>query len=231
MNCLTCRRLLLASPREHDAEQLEHIATCASCGRLMTKLADLDRSIEDAALVPVPEALAHRVFFARRQRPVWRYAAAAVLVLAMMVSALVLVEVLDMNPLSDRVQAVGPAHPAVAAIAIVANDRLELAQEGDDAEMHHRLKQLGLELRQSEVHAYYAGKCHMSSGECDVIVLDTPEARATVVLVPDYPITARMVVADRRMIALANPARSGGYIVVADSPQIAKRMQRLFVRG
>jgi hypothetical protein len=94
--------------------------------------------------------------------------------------------------------------------------------------MYQRLRELGLELKQGDVHAYYAGKCRLPGADCDLIVLDTPDARANVVLVPSYVIDGRVLVADRQMIALVNPARTGSYIVVADSPKIAKRMRRLF---
>jgi len=230
VNCLTSRRLLLAAPRERTEEQRAHIASCEGCARLADSLSELDRSIDEAARVPVPEALAHRVFFARHRRPIWRHVAVAAAGLVLTVSAFLATDALDGNPFSPQLQAVGPAHPAIAAISLVVEDRVELAQEGNTAEMHERLRELGLELKNGEVHAYYAGKCQLPGGECDLIVLDTPEARANVVLVPNYPIDARVLVSDRSKTALVNPARTGGYIVVADSPKVAKRMRRLFVR-
>jgi hypothetical protein len=38
-------------------------------------------------------------------------------------------------------------------------------------------------------------------------------------------------VADRRMIALVHPRGTGGYIVVADKPETARRIEKLFVKG
>lgn len=231
MNCLACRLMLLISPREQSVEQRTHIAACGPCARLMAELADVDRQIERATLSPVPDGLAQRILLARRRRPVRHYAAAAVIALAIATSALVLPNAFDATMLPSPVQAVGPSHPAVAAISLVVEGRAELAQQGNTAEMTYRLKQLGLALDKGEVHAYYAGKCHLFGGECDLIVLDAPDARANVVLVPDYPFAGRVLVADRRMIALASPAKAGAYIVVADSPKVAKRMQRLFRKG
>ena len=231
MNCLTCRRSLLTSPREQSAEQRAHLSQCEACARLMADLSDLDWQIEEAARVPVPEAIAHRILLVQHRRPVWHYAAAATVLLGAIGLSFLLPRVYDSGLLAQPVETVGPSHPAVAAISLVVDDRAKLAHEGDTAEMDERLKQLGLRLDSRDVHAYYAGRCQLPAGECDLIVLEAPEGRANVVLVPDYPIQDQVLVADRRMIALVNPAKSGGYIVVADSPKIAKRMQRLFRRG
>jgi hypothetical protein len=227
VNCLTSRRILLAAPREVSAEQRAHLDACAACARLAERLTQLDAGLEEATRVPVPEALVHRVLLARHGRPLWHYAAVAAVALVLTLTALLAVDV-DANPFSPPLRAVGPAHQAVAAIALVVDDRVELAQEGDNAEMYQRLRDLGLELKQGDVHAYYAGKCRLADGDCDLIVLDTPEARANVVLVRHSPNASRVLVADRDMIALVNPARAGSYIVVADSPKVAKRMRRLF---
>jgi len=230
VNCLACRRMLLVSPREQSSEQLAHIAECEACARLLDELGDVDRQIERATLVPVPDGLAHRILLARRRKPLWGYSMAAAVALVTGIS-LMLSGIFDRTLLLTPIQAVGPGHPAIAAISLVVDDRAELAQSGDTAEMDHRLKELGLKLKAGNVHAYYGGKCHLSGGECGLIVLDAPDARANVVLVPGYPIPEHVLVADRRMIALASPAKSGAYIVVADSPKIARRMQKLFTRG
>jgi hypothetical protein len=191
---------------------------------------DLDRRIEEAALVRVPDALAHRILLQSRRRPVWHYAAAAAVVLAVGLGAL-LPRMFDAAFLSNPVQAVGPSHPGVAAISLVVDDRFELEGHGNATEMRERLRHLGLALDNAHVHAYYAGKCQLPGVECDLILLDAPDGRASVVLVPDYPNLSQALIADRRMIALVSPAKHGGYIVVADSPKIAKRMHRLFRRG
>jgi hypothetical protein len=197
----------------------------------MAELTELEHRLEQAALVPVPDGLAQRVLLAPHRRPVWHYAAAATVLITAIGSAWLLPGVVDVSILARPVETVGPSHPAVAAISLVVDERSELAHAGDTAEMDQRLKELGLKLDSRAVHAYYAGRCQLPGTACDLIVLDTPEARANVVLVPDYPIADQVLVADRRMIALVNPAKTGGYIVVADNPKVAKRMQKLFTRG
>lgn len=231
MNCLDTRRMLLSSPREQTAQMRAHIDTCATCRSLAAELRELNREIEEAALITVPDALTHRILLRNRRRSAWQYIAAAAGVMAFVFSGLVLFDVFEAHLPISTVEVVGPSHSAVAAISLVAADKMELLRAGDNAEMVLRLKQLGLALNANDVHAYYAGKCQMASAECDLIILDTPESRATVVLMPRDVLAKRVLVSDRQMTALATPAKAGSYIVVADSPKVAKRMQRLFRRG
>jgi hypothetical protein len=226
MNCLATRRMLLGSPREQTAELRAHIGHCTTCRSLAAELTELNREIEEAALIPVPDALTHRLLLRNRRRSTWHYMAAVAGMVTLVFSGLVLFDINDAH-----IEAVGPNHSAVAAITLVVDDKMELMKAGDNIEMQQRLKQLGLALDVGDVHAYYAGKCQMVSSECDLIILDTPESRANVVLMPRDVLQRRVLVSDRQMTALATPAKAGSYIVVADSPKVAKRMQRLFRRG
>ena len=72
MNCLQSRRALLAVPREQSDEHWAHLQECQSCSQSQQRLTDLDRYIEEAALVPVPDALVHRILLPRRMQPVSR---------------------------------------------------------------------------------------------------------------------------------------------------------------
>ncbi len=235
MNCLESRRSLLASPRSRTAEHETHIAQCESCARLLSELAELDRRIGKAVHVPAPEALAHRVLLTRPARPSWHYAAAAAFAVMCILLGLIAIDVVHAPGYVRTAEAVGPAHPAIAAIAQVLDEELEHPYASGNhgpAEVEERLKRLGLALQKGKATAYYVGKCHLAGdGECDQIVLSTPDAYANVMLVPDYPLPDRLLVANRRMIAFVNPAPQGGYIVVADSAKVAKRMQKFFIKG
>ena len=234
MNCFESRRLLLAAPRARSAEHEAHIEACPRCASLTAGLADLDLRIEKAAYVAAPEGLAHRILLARRPRPPWHYAAAAVIAFLSGVLVLTAAEVVHPPGFTRTAEAVGPTHPAVAAIAQVIDEDLpqSLSEEKGAGDVAHVLKRLGLALRKGEATAYYVGKCHVAgAGDCDHIVLSTRDAHVNVLLVPDYPLPARMLVSDRRMIALVNPSARGGYIVVADSVKVAKRMERFLKKG
>lgn len=75
----------------------------------------------------------------------------------------------------------------------------------------------------------YLGKCPVPGGAGEHVVLQTELGRVTLILVPDHPLGPRVIVADRQMTALANPARSGGYILVADSLDRVKRIEKMLL--
>jgi hypothetical protein len=135
---------------------------------------------------------------------------------------------------SAPVGAVGPTHPAVQAIDLVVEQQpafVDEPQGNDLIAMEEDLQRLGLKLKADVAKIDYAGKCYMPETECDHLVLETPEGRVSVVLVPDYPVGERAIVMDRSMTALVNPARAGAYIVVANSAKAAKRASRLFIES
>jgi hypothetical protein len=234
MNCFEARRLLLAAPRERAAAHAGHVNQCASCARLAERLRGLDSSIADAASVPIPDGLADRILLPRVQRPRWQHYAAAAAVLLALGLGLIGPRLWDGFSLSAPVEAVGPTHPAVTAIAMVVEQQPTFIDEAhgfDLAAVEVDLKRLGLSLKREGVKVDYAGPCYMPDTACDHIVLSTDQGPVSVILVPDYPIGSRTLVADRRMAALVSPAGSGGYIVVAQSPGIAKRAEKLLVNG
>ena len=235
MDCLECRRRLLAIPRERTVEQSAHITTCADCNRLAQQLKSLDCGLVDAALVPVPDALSARVLLGPRPRGKWQYATAAAFAGVSALLGLLASGVVAAPGFPQTIQAVGPAHPAVVAIAEVANENTgSTADMGPErkVELEQSLRRLGLRVKDGEATAYYVGKCHIDGDrECERIVLSTADGYANVIFVPDYPLHERVLVADRQLVALVSPVRDGGYIVVADSAKTAKRMEKLIIKG
>src|SRR3970040_2400042 len=61
MTCFEFRRTTLANPRERTRTQEQYMARCAKCAALAREVEDFDARIHDAAMVPVPEALADRI--------------------------------------------------------------------------------------------------------------------------------------------------------------------------
>ena len=236
MNCLECRRLMLAAPRERTDEQQTHISECGACLRLASELAALDRKLINATRLPVPEGLAERIVLAgecRRGFPRAAFAAAAVLLIALSAVTL-LPSVLESHEPTLAADAVGPAHPAVAAISMVVDEEPRLlrhAASPNRAVIEARLKFVGLALRNEDVSVRYAGTCRIRGRDCDHLVLSTPDGHVSVFLTPHEHPSGRVLVADRRMAALLSPAPSGAYIVVAQSADAARRAQKLFVNG
>ena len=234
MNCLACRRLLLASPRENTPALHEHIEQCADCTRLARNLQAFDRRLARAMRLPVPDGLAERILLPRIKTRRWHYGAvAAALVGAIAIGAMA-PTLLESDEPALAATAVGPFHPAVEAIAMVVEQEPALLKEGrvgDPRVLERKLKDLGLELKKSNISIRYIGKCQLRGNDCDHLVLVTPEGHASVILMADEHPSQRVLVADRRMTALLSPAPAGAYIVVAESPKAVKRAQKLFVQG
>jgi hypothetical protein len=234
MNCLESRRTLLADPRFRTTELDEHLASCHACHAVAEKFAKFDREIAKAARVRPPDGLADRILLVSGERPpIRQYAAAAAIAIALAVGVMAGPDVTDALTLARAVDAVGPAHPAVVAISEVTDDAsrplpstLEASRDPEQV-----LKQLGLRVKKGKATAHYVGKCHLTVSNCDHIVLSTGDAQANVMLMPDESPGARLIVEDRHMTALVNPAGAGGYIVVANTPKAARRIEKLLVKG
>lgn len=235
MNCLQTRRLLLAEPQRPAPDVEAHLAACVDCSNFAATLAPLERHIDSAVRVPAPDGLAGRIIAGRRAAPRRRYAAAAAVVMMTALAALGAAGYYLDAPLSTRqVEAVGPAHPAVTAISEVAEDtvRAPISEGAASEELAHILQRLGLHLApKANATTHYVGKCHVTAGACDHIVVTTPDAQANVMLVADYPLASRLLVADRNLVALIEPARAGGFIVVADTQRNAQRIAKLLVKS
>ena len=233
MNCLESRRRLLASPRERTDDHLNHVTACPECSRFANELAVLDRKIDKAARVPVPEGLADRIVLAHGYPDRWhRAVAAAAAVLLVAISAVTLLpSVLESDEPLLAAETVGATHPAVAAISFVVDQEPWLLRGRpslDRGLIDERLKLVGLALKDPDVSARYVGKCQIAGRDCDHLVLVTPEGHVSLVLMAQERATAPVLVSDRRMAALLSPAPSGAYIVVADSPKAVRRAQKLF---
>jgi hypothetical protein len=234
MNCLESRRALLADPRRRSGALEEHVASCEACTRLTEELARLDRDITAAASIRPPDALADRILLKRHHAPLRQYAAAAALVIGSAVAVIAGSQLTDGLFSPASLQAVGPAHPAIVAITEVSEEALRPIQANAEGsrDVELVLKRLGLTVNKAEVTAaHYVGKCHVTASDCDHIVLSTRDAQANVMVVSDQPFGDRVIVADRHMSALVQPAGKGGYIVVAETPKKARRIEKLLVKG
>jgi hypothetical protein len=233
MTCFEFRRLILALPRERTAEQEEHMANCERCAMLAADAAALEARLEETVLVPVPDALAERVLLRQHMRPaprygMWAMAAALVIGVGLGVQFYQTHERESVAPAA----ALSSEHPAVAAISFVLDHEprlLKANRTGDPRDMFAAFQRLGLKPPADGTTIRYLGKCPVPGGTGEHIVLTTPHGPVTLILVPDYPVGSRVLVADRQMTAVAQPVRSGGYIVVADSPQTIRQVERMLL--
>lgn len=216
------------------------MAQCAKCAALAREVENFEAKIHDAAMVPVPEALADRVLLRHKVREPARFggfgfgvwALAASLIIA--IGAVIHLHRADIGD-EERVAtsaAVGEGHAAIAAISYVLDHEPQLLKEnvsGDPAVMKSALMRLGLNLPAKGTTVRYLGKCPVPSGEGEHLVLQTPFGQVTLILVPEQSLGPRVVVAYRDRTAALSPLRSGSYIVVADSLQAVKQLERLLM--
>lgn len=235
MTCFEFRRLVLAHPREKTAEQEEHLAQCSRCAKLAADAAAFEARLEEAVLVPVPDALADKILLRQKMRPrarhgLWAIAATLVIGVALGTQLYRTYDAAHEN--LNTAMAVGMNHPAVAAISFVIDHEPQLLRENRSGErdvMLSAFQRLGLKVPGDGVDVRYLGKCPVPGGTGDHVVLATPYGHVTLILVPDYPVGSRVMVADRNMTALASPSGGGGYIVVAPSPQTIRQIERMLI--
>jgi hypothetical protein len=231
MDCIEFRRLILADPRVRTPEQDAHLAGCAECASLARGMESSEARLYQAMNVPVPDALAERILLRRERQSaaprVWGVAASLVVALGFSAYFYSTSGPEREQPLAAA--SVGVSHPAVAAISYVVDHESKLLAEGrsgDPAVMRAALARLGLKLPSRGVNVRYLGKCPVPSGTGEHVVLETALGRVTLILVPDQPFGPRVLVADREMTALTVPVRTGGYILVADSVDHLRRIEK-----
>lgn len=238
-SCLEARRRLLAAPRERPEDLRAHMSSCSSCARFADHMAALDRRLLKATRVPVPEGLNERIVLAnagsnhpRAHRAVG--AAAAALIIS--IAAVTLLPAAEEQP-ALAAETVAQAQTAVSAISMVLDGepaRLRRARHVDPGLPAERLHEVGLALKKDEkekILARYLGRCQISGRACEHLELLTYDGYVSVILMENEHPAQPVLVADRRMAALLSPAPHGAYIVIAQSPQAAKRAQKLFERS
>lgn len=236
MNCFEFRRKILASPRERTREREQHVRACAACEDLANEVERFESAIHDAALVPVPDALAARVLLRHRIRQpapfgVWALAASLVLTLGLALHF--------HGGFSGKDNQAAPAatrsehQAAAAAISYVLDYEPQLLAEnraGDPGEMRQALVQLGLRLPADGVTVRYLGKCPVvPDGTGEHIVLKTALGQVTLILAPGRSFASREVVAYRDRTAIISPARAGGYILIADSQKTIRYIEKMLM--
>ena len=193
-------------------------------------------SIHDAVLVAVPDGLAARVLLRHKVRQPARFgvlALAASLVLAVGVALQFHGGFSEEENQTAPAVARGEHHAAVAAISYVLDYEPRLLEEnraGDPAEMRQALMQLGLRLPASGVTVRYLGKCPVvPDGTGEHIVLRTAHGQATLILAPSRPVASREVVTHRDRTAIISPARAGGYMLISDSQETIRSLEKMLM--
>lgn len=220
MNCLDFRRQLLADPRRAGPEAANHRAGCPQCAEFAARISLMERQLDAAARVPVPDGLADRILLGhglkRADRRAWLGMAAG-LALAIGVAALLPAPV-------------GSDNPARAAIGHVLDEETEefsVAKATDAALRTRALERLGIALPGHIGQVRYEGPCPFGGRTAYHIVLDTSYGKATLLLMPENPLASRVITSARGLSAVAVPAQGGSIAVVASSKSAAAGIERL----
>lgn len=216
------------------------MALCAKCAALAREVEDFEARIHDAAMVPVPEALADRVLLRHKVREparfgrfgfgVWALAASLVIALGAVIQ-LYRADSGDGEHVATSA-AISEGHAAIAAISYALDHEPQLLKDkvsGDPEVMKSALTRLGLTLPAQGTTVRYLGKCPVPGGEGEHLVLQTPFGHVTLILVPEQSLGPRVVVAYRDRTAALNPLRSGSYIVVTDSLKNVKQIEKMLI--
>ena len=212
MNCLEFRRLKLADPRRLPEEARSHANGCAGCLAFARSMDESEAALERALAVAVPEGLADRILLRQsgQRRAGWKaLALAASIVLA------VAAGVIAMNWDDDS------GNQARLAIEHVLDEPQSLTTRynADPERFAEIVRELGGSVREPIGTVRYIKRCPVEQGSGWHVVFETPQGLATLILVPDRPITTASTASLGRWTARVEPIRGGYYALVTDSAE------------
>jgi hypothetical protein len=221
--CLDARRALDGDPRRLTRALERHVTSCPGCAARRAGLLALDARLAAALRLPAPEGLADRVLLrqglARSLAP-RRLALAAALVVALGASGLFG---------AQRWQQ-APAREAIAHVLEEEPHELLHYRRVDEAALGAAVRAAGLTLDRSTLEIRYLGTCPFRGGHAHHILLGTPFGKATLLLTPGRPLQSAVVAQGRGLTALAAPAPTGNWFLIADSRDALQRIAELVRR-
>lgn len=219
MNCLEFRRAKLSDPRRLAADALAHLAGCAACAAFACEVDDVERALDDALHVPVPEGLADRVVYrARGARPAYRaWALAAGIVLAIALG----LSLWNLRPAPSGEY----ARHAIEHVAMEP-ESFSTLRNADAKALQVVLQKFGATLKAPLGEVRYIRLCPFEGTLAWHIVFESSEGQATLLLVPGKPLRAGETAAAGGWSALVRPVRTGHYAVVTTSAESAHRFDR-----
>jgi hypothetical protein len=210
MNCLEFRRLKLAEPKRPGEEALAHASECPACLAFARGVDESEAALERALAVPVPEGLADRILLTQSGRTRvgrWAYALAASLVLAVTAGVFVATREPD------------SAKQARLAIEHVLEEPQSLTTfyNADPDRLAAIVREFGGNLREPIGRVRYIKLCPVEQGTGWHIVFEAPQGLATLILVPDRPVSGAASASMGHWTARVEPVRGGYYALVTDS--------------
>lgn len=212
----------MLDPRRLDTEALGHAERCPACGAMLGEALELEAQIENALHIPVPHGLQERAVRNALETPriSRRQALAAGLALAATAAASLLWRRDD--PL------------ALAGIDFVVFEEAQAildAKPADPVALQRAAVQTGIVLPAQLGELRYVGTCPFAGTTAHHVVLKTAFGKATLLLLPDRPLGARLIASARGLHAAISPTTGGSVVIVADSSRGIARIETILKSG
>lgn len=223
MNCLECRREILASPGEAGVATAAHLSRCEACRSFLEEAIELEGTIASAVAVPVPGDLPQRAL-SRVRRGI---AAAQWQSLALAATLLLSLAVVTGFWL-------GRDDPlARAGIDFVVDKEASViltAKPADPGVLARVAQTLNVQLPKQTAQVRYIGICPFEGTFAHHVVIITPEGKATLLLFPERSIHASGDASARGLRSVAKPAGRGSVVIVG-SARAVHRLEGIVTRS
>lgn len=222
-NCLDFRRAKLAAPRAVAPSAAAHRNTCRRCAQFDRLVDELDRKLEEMALIAVPHGLEERILLHHRFRNtggpgLLAWAAAA---LRRGAKVLLFARKSARQTFARRMIAHVLSGPAVAM-----PDR-----EIPEPRVVDAFLTVGGTLCSEIGRVRFLERCQGLDPGGTHLVMDTRYGRAAVLLLPNAGSWPRAAIEDQGCVAAVLPVRRGVVAVVADSALQATRIRKLLCQA
>lgn len=222
-NCLDFRRAKLAAPRAVAPSAVAHRNTCRRCAQFDRLVNELDRKLEEMALISVPHGLEERILLRHWFRNTGRPGLLAWAAAALHSGAKVLLFARESARQAFARRMI--AH-VLSCPPIAMPDR-----EIPDTRVVDAFLTVGGTLCCKIGRVSFLDRCQGLDPGGTHLVMDTPYGRAVVLLLPNAGSWPRATIEDQGCVAAVLPVRRGVVAVVADSALQATRIRNLLCQA
>ena len=220
MDCLTYRRLKLATPQNAAPELLAHRQECGACAAFTRQLESFEQELHRVASIPIPDGLAEQIIL-RQRKPRWHsklsmLAIAATLVLS--VSAFVGYRMLaERNDLAgDFIAHVASEPDMLSMHGSVERVRFDEALDGYGARFEGPIGEIR-----------FLGDCVVNGKLAKHILVQTQYGPATLLLFPQQRVSMSKPMSRDGFAVVILPLANGSMGIVTDTPDHALRVETL----
>jgi hypothetical protein len=229
MDCLTLRRIKLATPQEARPEVVAHLHQCGDCAAFVRELEAFEHRLHGAVRVAVPEGLAEQIILRHRDSPSivpvaresrWfsRTALAMAASVVLAVSALVGYNVIQAR---EELAESFVAHVLSEPDVLQANENVGLVR------LERAFSRYGGQLSGTIGEVRHLGQCRIDGVLAEHILVRTPDGLATLILIPERRASlSRPLTRDGYAVVIL-PLRGGSLGIVTDSPDRTLEVEKL----